>query len=101
MEFKLNKIDTEIRQRVNDATKEGKVHTKNDIVISKDKREQKKKDKNDFKHELTKYNKRGKKMTITAFKVDTMEVNAYRDGTHKDSAENEKLAPGMLLDVRK
>ena len=45
MEYKLNKIDTELRQLVNDATKEGKVHgNKETYKVNKDKKERNKKE---------------------------------------------------------
>ncbi len=36
MEFKLNKIDVEIRQRVKDTTKSGIIHRKESITVNKD-----------------------------------------------------------------
>lgn len=35
MEFRLNKIDLEIRDKIKEQTKEGKVHSKQNITINK------------------------------------------------------------------
>ena len=47
MEFRLNKIDTDLRQKINDQTREGKVHTKKGISIDKHKYEERREQKND------------------------------------------------------
>lgn len=95
MEYKLNKIDTELRQRVNEITKEGKVHSKQNILISKDKKEQKKKNSKDFKSELIKYDAKGKKLTVNAYKTQSSDVEAFRDEDEEDASI------GIFLDVRK
>lgn len=41
MEFKLNKVDTELRQRINEERSEDKIHNKKGININKDKNEEK------------------------------------------------------------
>lgn len=93
MEYKLNKIDSELRERVNEITKEGKVHSKQNILISKDKKEQKKKNSRDFKSELIKYDAKGKKLTVNAYKTQSSDVEAFRD--------EEDVSKGIFLDVRK
>lgn len=95
MEYKLNKIDTELRQRVNEITKEGKVHSKQNILISKDKKEQNKKNSRDFKSELIKYDAKGKKLTVNAYKTQSSDVEAFRDEDEED------VSKGIFLDVRK
>lgn len=95
MEYKLNKIDSELRQRVNEATKAGKIHTKQNIIISKDKQEKKRNDSRDFKSELTKYSAKGKKLTVNAYKTQSSDVEASRDSDEDDASK------GIFLDVRK
>ena len=43
MNFLLNKIDTDIRRKLYEKTKDGKVHRKSTISINKDSEKQKKK----------------------------------------------------------
>lgn len=95
MEFKLNKIDTELRQKINDSTKEGKVHTKHGIVISKEKKGQ---SKGNFESELMKYDNKKKKIVIGASKTEHIDVDAFKDNL--DEKENLQLY-GSVLDVRK
>jgi hypothetical protein len=101
MEYKLNKIDTELRQRVNEATKDGKIHSKQNLIINKDKKD--KKDKKDnsgqrekFKSMLEKYDGKGKKLTINAFKSQSGDVEVYRDEEQSDDT-----SCGIFIDVRK
>jgi hypothetical protein len=95
MEYKLNKIDPELRERVNEITKEGKVHSKQNIIISKDKKEKNKKNNRDFKSELIQYDAKGKKLTVNAYKTQSSDVEAFRDEDEKDTSK------GIFLDVRK
>jgi hypothetical protein len=46
MEFRLNKVDVEIRQKVKDTTKSGVVHTKEGISVDAEQNKQEKKDLN-------------------------------------------------------
>lgn len=102
MEFKLNKIDTDIRQTVNNASKEGKVHAKNQINIDKHKNEQKHKEEQkqeDKQHyNLSRYNRSGKKLTINAVKTESVQVEAFFEGNDE---KEKKIASGVFLDVRK
>lgn len=92
MEYKLNKIDTELRQLVNDATKEGKVHgNKETYKVNKDKKERNKKEySEELKKELEKQKK--KKIVVDAVKVQTVKVEAVR------SKESKDLSSGRFLD---
>ena len=96
MEYKLNKIDMDVRQRVNDITKEGKVHSKkNDLKISKDANQKNGSGKEFDKKLLEKYNKKAK-LIIKAVKADNIEIDGYLD------QEEEKITTrGMFLDTRK
>jgi broad specificity polyphosphatase/5'/3'-nucleotidase SurE len=83
MEYRLNKIDPDLRQKINDAAREGKVHGTKNIAINKDKQQEKKKNK-DYK--LEQYNKNNK-LVVDAVKAESIE-------THEDSK-------GVYLDVKK
>lgn len=94
MEFRLNKIDTDLRQRVNEITKEGKVHGAKNISISKDVKEDKKKNK-DFKEYLSQQRNKDK-LLVEAVKSENVEVEGYREGS-----DVENSAKGVFLDIKK
>lgn len=96
MNFLLNKIDTDIRRKIYEKTKDGKVHRKSTISINKDSEKQKKK----FFQEYVKEEdmKKGKgKITIDVSKV--------KEPTISLKAEKEEdinlLGRGTFLDVKK
>ncbi|MBS5951027.1 MAG: hypothetical protein KIC47_12030 [Clostridium sp.] len=96
MNFLLNKIDTDIRRKLYEKTKDGKVHRKSTISINKDSEKQKKK----FFKEYVKEEamKKGKgKITIDVSKV--------KEPTISLKAEKEEdinlLGRGTFLDVKK
>ena len=103
VEFRLNKIDTNLRQLVNDATKEGKVHSKQAITVNKDKdqekgQEEKKKEKNSKeKFNLSKYSGIGRKIIVEAVKIENVEVEATKD----EAAASENTYKGRFIDFRK
>ncbi|EFG88213.1 hypothetical protein CLCAR_2208 [Clostridium carboxidivorans P7] len=61
MEFRLNKIEPEVRQRVKETTSAGKVHTKSGISINKDNENKNNKNGNSFASELEKEKEKKKK----------------------------------------
>lgn len=80
MEFKINKIDPEVRQRIRNITKEGVVHNKTNLKIDKDKKEEDKKQDKSFKEELNKFKKTSKKkIVVSAEKIEDVEIIGYRD----------------------
>lgn len=87
MEYKLNKIDPEVRRRVNEVTKSGKVHGKNSIKVNEDN----KKNKKDFESQLKKQRDKEKKLLVDA---------VLEDHTFQDPNEENKLL-GTILDIRK
>jgi hypothetical protein len=92
MEYRLNKIDTDLRQKINDATREGKVHGTKNIAINKGKQQEKKKNK-DCKFEQ--YNKNNK-FVVDAIKAENVEINAV-----KKKVETDEASKGIYLDVKK
>lgn len=92
MEYILNKIDPNLRQKVNDASKEGVVHGTKSILINKDKQQEPKK-KKDYK--LQKYSNE-KKLLVDAVKTEKVEIDAFKENT--DSKNDSK---GIYLDVKK
>lgn len=101
MEFRLNKIDTDLRQKINDQTREGKVHTKNGILIQKHKYEERRGQKNrkrnpKEKFEIKKYIK-NKKITIEAVKVEKISIKAEKEEALKNANEYR----GVFIDSRR
>jgi hypothetical protein len=101
MEFRLNKIDTDVRQKINDETKEGKVHTKKGISIEKrsyeDRREQKNnKRKPRERFSITKYTS-DKKISVEAVKIEKVDVAAEKEENIKQAAEYK----GLFIDSRR
>ena len=96
MEFKLNKIDPDVRQKINEATKEGKIHSKgNFLQVSKDANQRSGNGKEFNKEKFQKYDKKSK-IVVKAMKVQNIEINGYIDD------EEEKVTTrGMFLDIRK
>lgn len=92
MEYRLNKIDTDLRQKVNDMTKEGKVHSKKEIKISKDKGGQE--ENKNFKEVYKKVDKKKVKICVDATKKEDLGIEAEKD-------RDENSPKGIFLDVRK
>ncbi|KEH98112.1 MULTISPECIES: hypothetical protein [Clostridium] len=94
MEYRLNKVDYELQQLVNNATKDGKVHgNKETNKVNKDKKERNKKQySEELKKELSKQKK--KKIIVDAMKVENVKVDAFRE---KDS---KNLSQGRFLDTK-
>lgn len=87
MEYKLNKIDTELRQKINEEAKEGKIHSKTalNINISKDRQ-------NKNKYFENKNKKKKEFIEVEAIKVESFETEATKEET------NER---GIFIDIRK
>ncbi len=69
MEFRLNKIDLEVRDKIKEQTKEGKVHSKQNITINKQDRDNNSKDRGFYeqlkkqkKNKNKKYKSKGSKI---------------------------------------
>ena len=94
MEYRLNKVDYELQQLVNDATKEGRVHGNNETYkVDNDKKERNKKEYSEkLKKELAKQKK--KKIIVDAVKVKNIKVNAFRE------KESGNLSQGRFLDEK-
>jgi predicted CopG family antitoxin len=98
MEYRLNKIDTEVRQTIQDETKEGLIHRKLGLKINKNVYKDNK-NKN-FSEQLKKYSENKKNtskvISVEAEKVQHAEIEAFMD-------ENEKniLSSGRFLDIKR
>ncbi|NFO98154.1 hypothetical protein FDC62_08025 [Clostridium botulinum] len=94
LEYRLNKVDYELQQLVNDATKEGKVHGNKEAgKVNKDKKNRNKKQYSEqLKKELSKQKK--KKIIVDAIKVENIKVDAFRERDSKN------LNQGRFLDTK-
>lgn len=103
MEYRLNKIDMDIRKDINDETKEGKIHSKKGITVSKENndkkqnRQEKHKGKYKEKFDLAKYNNPNMKITIEAVKTESLEIQAVKDEQNSSKSESR----GLFIDIRK
>ncbi|MGH4125773.1 MAG: hypothetical protein ACREV6_22920 [Clostridium sp.] len=96
MEFKLNKIDVEIRQRVKDTTKSGVIHRKGSISVNKDRNpKENSKSYQEFSSKLLKY-KNNHKITVGAFRNNQYDVEVF-----KDVLEKEQRIMGNFIDTKK
>lgn len=96
MNFLLNKIDNDIRKKVYEKTKDGKIHRKSDIKINKDSEKQKKKFFNEYVEE-EKTKKKQKKITINATKLEKSNISLYGEKEENLNA----IGYGTFLDVKK
>lgn len=92
MNFLLNKIDTDIRRKVYDKTKDGKVHKKEKINIYKDSDKNKERNFKDLIEE-----KQGKKIIVNAVKEQEVDIEIRAE---KDS-DTIKSLNGTFIDIRK
>ena len=96
MEFKLNKIDVEIRQRVKDTTKSGVIHRKDTITVNKDRNPRdNSKSYEEFRGKLSKY-KKDHKITVEAFRNTKYDVEVF-----KEALEREQRIMGNFIDTKK
>ncbi|WP_066892481.1 hypothetical protein [Clostridium nigeriense] len=96
MNFLLNKIDTDIRRKLHEKTKDGKVHRKSDIIINKDSEKQKKKFFNEYVKEEAKKRDEGK-ITVNATKIESQTISL--NGEKEEDLKT--LGYGTFLDVKK
>lgn len=97
MDYKINKIDPDVRRRIQNVTKEGIVHTKINLRTDKDKKKHRDKDNKSFEEELNKFEKNTKaKLVVSAQRIEEIEVEVYRD---KKSLKN--LEVGSIIDTKK
>lgn len=91
MEYKINKIDTDRRKEINEASKEGIVHGYENISIYKNKKRN-----NNNQNNGNFENKAQKKLFIEATKAEELEIEAF-----KEEADLDKVIKGTFLDVKK
>lgn len=96
MNYLLNKIDTDIRLKIHEKTKDGKVHRKSSISVNKDSEKQKKK----FFCEYVKEER--KQIENNKFTVDAKKLEESTISIHGEKDENlNAIGYGTFLDVKK
>jgi hypothetical protein len=97
MDYRLNQIDMELRERINEATSEGKVHRKDSVQGASNKNEKNKKEE---KRKFVLKDETGKngKIEIEAVKIEnkSIDVDAVRDNCNISDPHR-----GSFLDIRK
>lgn len=98
MEFRLNKVDTDLRDKLKEEIKTDKIHGNNHISIKKDLKEDENKDKNNG--ETEEKNKRSSKKYII---IDGVKCNAKNLYVNVEKVEklNETNSKGRFLDIEK
>jgi len=91
MEFKLNKIDPDLRRQVNEAAKSGKVHgAGHKLSVNKDKRDETE------KHNSYKHKEKNQVILVNAEKKEDVDIEVISEN---DMANTE--IKGRFIDVRK
>ncbi|WP_052085826.1 hypothetical protein [Clostridium sp. HMP27] len=108
MEYKLNKVDLDVRQRIEDSVRDGVVHRKDEISIKKDGGNSEGKSKNEFSKSLkkakqqnkrdkgNKRNKQDDKILIEAVKMKVVNIEASIENKDK-----ENITSGRFLDTKR
>ena len=104
VEYILNKVDMEIRERINQSTEEHRVHPKGEIQAvkkyngNKGQKQKNKNGKNDKEFVLPKNKPKNSKIVITAVKSNKIVVDAELT---KDNSASKALEKGNYLDIRR
>lgn len=93
----LNKIDNDLRRKIYEKTRDGKVHRKADIKVYKDSEKNKGKNPKEYTENEKEENKRKAKIVVEATKIEesVIVLNAEKE-------ENiNKIQNGFYIDVKK
>ncbi|MBC8062821.1 MAG: hypothetical protein H7Y18_19490 [Clostridiaceae bacterium] len=93
MEFKLNKIDPELRARINASTKEGKIHKQDShLDVNKDRADGEKNKKSYSSNEQ----KSGNTLFVEAIKIKDINIEVF-----VDSDDEKRFSKGIILDIKR
>ena len=96
MEFKLNKIDSDIRQRLEESTKTDKIHADKESGMIKQLKDDEEKGNNNRRNK--KHNSPKRYITIDGIKYYGEEIQVKAE---RDSSFSEVNSRGIILDVKK
>lgn len=94
MEYRLNKIDPELREKIFDQTSSGKIHSKGKLYVNKDRNPEKNSGGDNFSEELKKQ-AQSEKIYVKAIKVEDIQVLAIKEAESKDGTR------GLIIDIKK
>lgn len=100
MDFRLNKIDTDLREKLQEETKDGKVHRKKKLKIDDNSYRENNKDsshKNKHSEESFAEMVKKQKVTIDAVKGQTLEVQVEKEPSICDDINYR----GVFIDTKK
>jgi hypothetical protein len=103
LEYKLNKIDTEIRTVINEQSSEGRVHAKQRTELNSEElrermqKEDKKRKSNDKEaFSISKYVKGNKTIEVKVYKSESIEVVVERIEESRELSDK-----GVFIDIRR
>ncbi|GAB6167714.1 hypothetical protein JCM1393_01740 [Clostridium carnis] len=96
MNFLLNKIDTDLRRKIYERTRDGKVHRKEQISIYRDSEKGNKKSFEEYIESEAKENKK-RKIIVKATRLEEPAIKLNAEKEEKES----NLLQGTFLDVKK
>ena len=94
MEFKLNKIDTDIRKKIQEEIKEDKVHSGKSMSVKKDIKDERHEEKKDFDDEESEK----RYITIDGLRYNNQNISIKAEKVEEINGENSK---GRILDKKK
>lgn len=97
MEFKLNKIDTDIRKKMQEEIKDDKVHSGKSINVKKDLKDEKNQSNNE-KQNFAKEESGKRYITIDGIMQNEKNINVKAEKVEEINGENSK---GRVLDTTK
>ena len=101
MEYRLNKVDVEIRDRIKKTTKSGIVHSKKEIEVDSDQNRKKKDNSNSKRDNYTEDFLSNQSSKITVEAVKEIESSNIKIDAFNESVNDNDIKAGMLLDTRK
>lgn len=100
MEFRINKIDTDLREKLKEETKDGKVHRKKELKLENNGYREKNKDsshKNNHSEESFAEMVKKQRVIIDAVKGQTLEVQVEKEPSTCDDINYR----GVFIDTKK
>lgn len=101
MDYRIDKVDLEIRERINSKAAEGKVHRKDKVQEVREKKHYENEQHSKKKFVLPDNKKNGKKFLVKAVNENktSIDVEAFKDKGEKPKKQQSIM--GRFLDVRK
>jgi len=101
MEYRLNKVDVEIRDKIKKTTKSDVVHSKKEIEVDSEQNKKKKYKDTSKKDNYTEVFVSNQSFKITVEAVKEIESSNIKIEAFNESVNGNDIKAGMLLDTRK